>query len=80
MLIIHGLFFIHNMTICYTQDSGYKHPEFNLPCIYNVNISVAMVAGLVEKSNAMSCEMLDQCDYEHIVWTVAAEFPGENVT
>ena len=41
---------------------------------------LGMLAGLVKKPNATSCEMLDRSDYEHIVWTAAAEFPGENST
>ena len=39
----------------------------------------AMVTGLVKKSNTTLCEMLERSDYEHIVWTAAAEFPGESV-
>ena len=36
-----------------------------------------MITGLVKEPNDTSCEMLDRSDYEHIVWTAAAEFPGE---
>jgi len=35
-----------------------------------------MVAGLVSEPNT-TCEELERSDYENIVWTAAAEFPGE---
>ena len=43
-----------------------------------VDYLLVMVTGLIQNTNATSCEMLDRSDYEHIVWTAAAEFPGEN--
>ena len=40
---------------------------------------VRMVTGLIKEFNSTICEMLDRSDYEHIVWTAAAEFPGQCV-
>jgi len=37
---------------------------------------VTMIAGLVKDVNT-TCHMLQQSDYERIVWTAAAEFPGK---
>ena len=40
---------------------------------------VRMVTGLIKESNTTICEILDRSDYEHFVWTAAAEFPGQCV-
>ena len=50
---------------------------FSLSFVYNVSGIICVITGLVKEPNDTSCEMLDRSDYEHIVWTAAAEFPGK---